>query len=31
MAFREIVDKIIAIDPNNGKTITKEGSVPKWD
>lgn len=31
MAFREIVDKIIAIDPNNGKTITKEGSVPKWE
>ena len=30
MAFREIVDKTIALDPGNGQLIRKTGSMPKW-
>lgn len=31
MAFREIVDKTIALDPGNGQSIKKTGSLPKWN
>lgn len=29
-AFREIMDKVYAMDPDNGEVLKKKGSVPKW-
>lgn len=31
MAFREIVDKTFALNPENGNLIKKTGSLPKWN